>query len=258
MEPHYVSDTATLYRGDALAVLQSLPSASVDALITDPPYSSGGMVRGDRATTNVHAKYVQSDSVSGHALEAFTGDSRDQRAYAYWCALWLGECLRVCKTGAIGALFTDWRQLPATTDALQAGGFVWRGLVPWWKPSARPQSGRFSAQCEYVVWGSSGAMPVDYCKPALPGFYQASPPREREHITEKPLSVMRQLVKIVPEGGTVLDPFAGSGTTGVAAILEHRKFIGIEITEHYADVAAARLQIAETGRDPRNQQGVLL
>lgn len=258
MEPHYVSDTATLYRGDALAVLQSLPSASVDALITDPPYSSGGMVRGDRATANVHAKYVQSDSVSGHALEAFTGDSRDQRAYAYWCALWLGECLRVCRSGAIGALFADWRQLPVTTDALQAGGFIWRGIVPWVKPDPRPQLGRFAAQCEYVVWGSAGIMPLDRSVPSLRGFFQARSPRDREHITEKPLSVMRELLKIVPEGGTVLDPFAGSGTTGVAAILEHRKFIGIEITEHYADVAAARLQIAETGRDPRNQQEALL
>lgn len=101
-------------------------------------------------------------------------------------------------------------------------------------------------------------MPVDYSAPALPGFYQAASPREREHITQKPLSVMRELVKIVPEGGVVLDPFAGSGTTGVAAILEHRRFIGVEMTEHYADVAAARLAEAETGRDPRQAQEALL
>lgn len=258
MRQHYSDDNATLYRGDALAVLRELPDASVDAVITDPPYSSGGMVRGDRASTNVHAKYVSNDSISGNALEAFTGDGRDQRAYAYWSALWLGECLRVTRGGGVAALFTDWRQLPATTDAFQSGGFVWRGIVPWWKPAARPQSGRFAAQCEYVVWGSAGSMPIDYSLPSLPGFYQAMPPRDREHITEKPLSVMRELVKIVPEGGVILDPFAGSGTTGVAAILEHRRFVGVEITEHYAEVAAARLAKASTGRDPREEQESLL
>ena len=257
MRIDYQTDNVTLYCGDALAVLRELPDASVDAVITDPPYSSGGAFRGDR-TNDVHAKYVRSDSVSGNALGAFTGDSRDQRGYEYWTALWLGECLRITRPGGVAALFTDWRQLPVTTDAMQAGGFSWRGLVPWTKPNPRPQSGRFAAQCEYVVWGSRGVMPIDYTLPSLPGFFQANAPRDREHITQKPLSVMRELVKIVPEGGVVLDPFAGSGTTGVAAVLEHRRFIGVEMTEHYAAVAAARLAEAETGRDPREQQEALL
>jgi len=252
----YQTDNVTLYRGDALAVLRELPDASVDAVITDPPYSSGGAMRGDRMA-GTSLKYVQTGS-SSHGLGDFSGDNRDQRAYAYWLALWIGECTRVSKPGAVGALFTDWRQLPATTDALQSGGFVWRGVVPWAKTSYRPQSGRFAAQCEYVVWGSNGPMPTDYTLPSLPGFYQAASPRDREHITQKPLSVMRGLVKIVPEGGVVLDPFAGSGTTGVAAVLEHRRFIGVELTEHYAAVAAARLAEAETGRDPREQQEALL
>lgn len=230
----------TLFQGEALAVLAQLPTASVDGLITDPPYSSGGMVRGDRMQ-GVHAKYVNSDSESGNALAEFGGDSRDQRAYGYWCALWLSECMRVVKPGGVALVFTDWRQLPSTTDAFQAGGFVWRGVVPWSKPTGRPQSGRFKAQCEYVVWGSNGAMPVDYTDPALPGFFEASPPREREHITQKPVDVMRQLVKIVPEGGVVLDPFMGSGTTGVAAVIERRRFVGVEMTEHFADVAQRRI-----------------
>lgn len=242
----YETDSATLYHGDALAVLRELPNGSVDALITDPPYSSGGQFRADR-TQEVHTKYVRNGSVSGHALAEFGGDNRDQRAYLYWCALWLGECLRIVKPGGVALLFTDWRQLPITTDALQSGGFVWRGVVPWCKPSARPQAGRFTAACEYVVWGSHGAMPVDLTAGVLPGFYQATPPREREHITQKPLDVMRQLVRIAPKGGVILDPFTGAGTTGVAAVLEGRRFIGIEITEHYAQVAADRITTAARG-----------
>lgn len=243
-----------LRRGDALAVLAELPSASVDALVTDPPYSSGGMVRGDRmASTRV--KYVQTATLA--VAEDFSGDTRDQRSYAYWLALWLGECLRISKPGGAALLFTDWRQLPATTDALQSGGWIWRGIVPWYKPVARPCLGRFTANCEYVVWGSAGPMDATENPVALPGFYHANSPREREHQTQKPLEVMRQLVQIAPPGGTVLDPFMGAGTTGVAAVIEGRNFVGVEIGEHYYQVAGERIHAAQVGYRARGAQMVL-
>lgn len=243
-QPYYEDERCAIYRGDALAVLAQLETASVDALVTDPPYSSGGMVRGDRAQPGDHKKYSGTITPAGELAE-FTGDSRDQRGYGYWCALWLGECLRIVRPGGIAGLFTDWRQLPATTDALQSGGFIWRGVVPWAKTAYRPQSGRFAAQCEYFVWGSAGPMPVDHEAPIRPGFFSAAPPRDREHITQKPLDVMRELVKIVPPGGVVLDPFAGSGTTGVAALIEGRRFVGAEMSEHFADVAVRRCREAQ-------------
>jgi site-specific DNA-methyltransferase (adenine-specific) len=198
-------------------------------------------------------KYLDTDSRNARQLRTFAGDNRDQRGYLVWCSLWLAETLRIMRPGGLALLFTDWRQLPVTTDALQAGGFIWRGLVPWVKPSARPQAGRFAAQCEYVVWGSAGAMGMDYSAPCLPGFFQASSPHDREHPTQKPLDVMRELVRIVPEGATILDPFTGSGQTGVAALLEGRRFVGVEITEHYAALAADRLAAAERGWRPSEE-----
>jgi len=255
-EPYYADDHASLFAGDCLAVLADLETASVDAVVCDPPYSSGGMVRGDRAQAGTHRKYSGTFTSKGELTE-FSGDSRDQRAYAYWCALWLGEALRVAKPGAVCLMFTDWRQLPATTDAIQSGGWIWRGVVPWVKKSYRPQSGRFAAQCEYVVWGSAGAMPVDHSSPIHPGFFQANPPRDREHVTQKPVDVMRDLVKIAPEGGVVLDPFMGSGTTGVAAILERRRFVGVEMSEHYQQVAERRIREAQGLVVDKGDQGAL-
>ena len=253
-KPYYEDDLVQLYAGDALAILRELPTGSVDAVVTDPPYSSGGMVRGDRAQTDVKAKY--SGSYGKQPTHAdFTGDSRDQRAYSYWVALWLSEALRIVRPGGLCLLFTDWRQLPATTDAIQSGGWVWRGIVPWAKPSSRPMPGGFSASCEYVVWGSAGAIERDYENGIYaPGFFRANSPRDREHLTQKPLDVMRELVKIVPEGGTVLDPFMGSGTTGVAAILEGRKFIGCEMVPHYAEVAERRIREAQGQAVARGDQ----
>lgn len=241
-----------LHHGDALAVLAALPTDSVDALITDPPYSSGGQFRGDR-TQGTGDKYVIARADGDKGID-FTGDSRDQRAYAYWCALWLGEALRVTKPGGIAALFTDWRQLPATTDAIQSGGWVWRGIVPWWKPSHRPNVGRYSNACEYVVWGSNGSLGTGEGQPSVPGFYQGSPPRDREHQTQKPVEVMRHLIQLVPAEGVVLDPFAGSGSTGVAAALEGRRFIGVEQHEHYVAVARDRIGAAY---DQRQRQAAI-
>ncbi|WP_327587005.1 site-specific DNA-methyltransferase [Nonomuraea sp. NBC_00507] len=133
-------------------------------------------------------------------------------------------------------MFCDWRQTPATSDALQAAGWTWRGVIPWHKPIARPVRDGFRRECEYILWGSHGA-PFRHDTPIyLPGLVEGSQPRghQRHHIMQKPVEVLRQLVRICPAGGTVLDPCAGSGSTGVAALAEGRSFIGIEITSHYA------------------------
>jgi site-specific DNA-methyltransferase (adenine-specific) len=236
---YYEDDAVTIYCGDSLAVLASLPDASCAVLLTDPPYSSGGMLRGDRMQ-DVHTKYVQSDSVSGRQLSGFTGDNRDQRGFGYWVCLWLGEARRVLHPGAIAALFTEWRQLPVTTDALQAAGMVWRGIVPWYKPGARPTQGRWANSCEYVAWGTNGPRGLEGA--AFPGFYECNTPPsgERQHITEKPLDVLQGMLAVCHDGGVVLDPFMGSGTTLVAAKNLGRKAIGIEIEERYCEIAAKR------------------
>lgn len=231
---------ATLYCGDCLDILPHLED--VDAVITDPPYSSGGQFRGDRAQ-DTREKYVSTGS-GNKALGLFTGDNRDQRAFGYWSALWASAALRATKPGGVIVTFTDWRQLPVSTDYLQAGGWVWRGVVPWVKPSARPQMGRFSAQCEFAVWGSAGGLPLERGVGCLPGFYSYSPPQDREHVTQKPEGLMADILKIVPAGGLVLDPFMGSGTTGVAALAHGRRFIGIELDPGYFEIACARLEQA--------------
>ena len=93
-----------LQRGDALQLLRDLPSESVDAVITDPPYSSGGMHRSDRMM-NTTDKYVQYGTLDRRP--DFQGDARDQRGYLAWCSLWLSECLRIVKPGRPALVFTD-------------------------------------------------------------------------------------------------------------------------------------------------------
>ncbi len=151
-----------LHHGEALAFLRDLPGACVDGVITDPPYSSGGMLRGDRqqATESKYRGWSQNEDGSSREPTAvyagFTGDNRDQRGYLVWFTLWASECLRLARPGAHFLTFTDWRQLPTTTDAVQAAGWVWRGLAVWDKGIGRPMRGRFRNHVEYLVWATAG------------------------------------------------------------------------------------------------------
>jgi site-specific DNA-methyltransferase (adenine-specific) len=78
--------TWSIHHGEAWEWLRSLPSSSADALVTDPPYSSGGAFRGDRAMATT-TKYVNSDTAAYRP--EFAGDNRDQRSFLAWASMWL-------------------------------------------------------------------------------------------------------------------------------------------------------------------------
>lgn len=232
-----------IVHGDALRTLIDMPDGCADAIICDPPYSSGGFTRSDRMASTSN-KYVQTGTQI--ARPDFAGDNRDQRGYLQWCTVWMDEALRVTRSGGSLLVFTDWRQIAVTIDAVQEGGWVWRGIVPWDKgEGTRPRRGGFRSQAEYVVWATAGPLRDDHDE-YLPGWIHVPVTQtDKHHITGKPTDLMRELVRIVPVDGLVVDPFAGSGTTGVAAIECGRRFIGVEKTAEYADVARARLVEAE-------------
>lgn len=243
---------------ECLGCLVDFPADSFDALITDPPYSSGGQFRGDRMQ-NTRSKYVHTGTVLDRP--DFTGDNRDQRGFALWCSLWLAECYRILRPGAAACLFTDWRQLPTTTtDVIQAGGFVWRGTAVWDKTEgSRPQMGRFRSQSEYIVHGTKGPQADDLANSigVLPGVYRYIVPRDDKfHQTGKPTALMKDIVRICPPGGVILDPFAGSGTTIVAALLQGRRGIGFEQTPEIAEIARQRCAAAVENRDWRQPQQI--
>ena len=238
--------SVTLHLGDCLSILRTLPDASVDAVVTDPPYSSGGQYRSDRAKPT-DRKYTQTE-YEGRRPDFF-GDNMDQRAWLAWCNLWLSECVRVTKPGGRILMFSDWRQFPAASDALQLAGWTWRGVVVWDKTEGTraPHRGRFKHQCEFILWGSNGPMVIGDAAHFghLPGCFRLPVLQsDKHHQTGKPTPLMGQLLKCVEPNGTVLDPFMGSGTTGVAAVQKDLSFIGVEKSPAYHAIAQRRINEA--------------
>lgn len=268
-------------QGDVLTALPLLDAEAYDAILTDVPYSSGGQFRGDRAAPT-STKYQASDTAK--VYPDFYGDTRDQRALERWCAMWMAEAWRLAKPQAILGTFIDWRNLGVVVDAIQIAGWTFRGIAVWRKTIARPQTGRFTQEAEFFPWASKGELSPTRWVHALPGAWEAEdvpfgqidifeghprgwwnvppvPGVEREHLTEKPVALLREIVRVVEGDGLILDPFAGAGSYALAAKLEHKRCDMLELGADYKRIAARRLREhdaqAERGAYDRAQLGLL-
>ena len=225
-----------LHHGDALQLARQLPNESLDMLLTDPPYSSGGLHVGQR-TKAPGQKYISSTV----QYQEFSCDNMDQRSWAFWCGTWLSEARRALKPGGMVVCFIDWRQLPTLTDVIQGAGFILQGIAVWDKTSGkfRPRRNGFGQQAEFIVWASKGKLPARDVY--LPGVFQAKLGYHKQHMTEKPIEIAHQIVRLVPPGGVMGDFFAGCGTFLVAAKEAGLQWIGCEMDDHYHQLASARL-----------------
>lgn len=165
MPEHCGGDRWSILHGDSLQILRQFEPNSFDAIITDPPYASGGS---SQTTKNRSTSEKYSSMSKDKALPDFDSDQMDQLSWMFWTAAWLQDARRIAKPGAPVCLFIDWRQLPAMTLALQWAGWTWRGVAVWDKVASRPQKGRFRQQSEYIVWGSNGKMPLERNVGCLP------------------------------------------------------------------------------------------
>lgn len=233
------SQQSELICGDVLHVLPTLPADSFDLLLTDPPYASGGQHRVDKAAP-ASRKYQSSGAQKRYAGGDFEGDGLDQRAWIRWCAEWLRECKRLVRKEGYALVFTDWRQLPALTDAIQMAGWRWRGIIAWDKGqgSRAPHKGYFRHQCEYVVWATRGpCLAASHAGP-FPGCVRCNVKHNhKRHVTGKPVELLQQLLQVVPQGSRVLDCFAGSGSTLIASQLAGHIATGIELSPECCEVA---------------------
>lgn len=218
---------ATLYLGDCMEILPMLPK--VDAVITDPPYGE---------STHANAK---SNRGVGHGAKAI--DFSSMTAYELDQVLVLcGQC---CNRWLVSTM--EWRHIakfdidpPAGWEMVRFG--VWVKTNPMPQISAdRPAQGwegiayMHSTSGEKKRW-NGGGQHGNYIGPVI---------TDGAHPTGKPVPLFSMFVnKFTDRGKTILDPFMGSGTTGVAAAQMGRKFIGIEREPKYFDIACERIKRA--------------
>lgn len=261
-EPYYQDEYVTLYWGDCRTILPEL--SAVDHVITDPPYEAEAHTQ-QRRTKPTFAPRGGGIDRREAAIRAvdflpITDELRRQTA-CHLGRLAQRWVLVFCQAETVG----DWRQV------LVSAGLTWRRSCVWVKPDGQPQlsgdrpgMGYESIACAHAKgashWNSGGRLGVWTCATA------SDPNAERTgHLTQKPIRLMKELVtSFTDPGETILDPFAGSGTTLVAAKTLGRKAIGIELEPKWCEVTAKRLRNTEykpplftMGRDS-GKQGALV
>ncbi|OAE39704.1 DNA-methyltransferase [Brucella intermedia] len=223
---------AVLYNGDCLEVMASLEK--VDHVIGDPPYEKEAH-RSMRRTQ----KSIKTGANADLDFAAITESLRDHVSIAAH-RLSRGWILFFCQAEAVGI----WR------DSLEAAGSKYKRSMIWVKPDSTPQlNGQMPAMgYESMPLSWSGEGHSRWNAGGKRGVYtHLTNQRDRDgrHPTEKPIPLMTELLAdFTSQGQTILDPFMGSGTTGVACARLGRRFIGIELDPKYFDVACERIEKA--------------
>lgn len=229
---------AVLYNGNSIDIIAE-EIQSVDHVIGDPPYEKEAH-RSMRRTQKSIKTGVNVDL----DFAAITEDIRDDISQLANIVS-QGWILFFCQAEAVGA----WR------DSLEAAGSKYKRAMIWVKPDSTPQlNGQMPApgyESMPLAWSGQGHS--RWNAGGKRGVYtHLTNQRDRDgrHPTEKPLPLMRELLAdFTNPGETILDPFMGSGTTGVACARMGRKFIGIELDPKYFDVACDRIEQAYSQAD---------
>jgi site-specific DNA-methyltransferase (adenine-specific) len=227
---------ATLYHGDCQELIASIPKA--DLVCTDPPYlvSKGGYA-GDLQLQGGFGGWMRGYGNKGDIVEC-------NLEFSDWLPL-VFECLAECSQAYF---MTNGRNLKDMQVAGEAAGFRLHTVLVWDKRAALPNK-YYQNITEFGLFMFKGkAKTIN--KPGSKNLVSIFQRDESEHPTEKPVELMRYWIgnSSMPDN-LVLDPFMGSGTTGVAAVQMGRKFIGIERDERYFQIACKRIEDAQRQGD---------
>jgi DNA modification methylase len=227
---------ATLYLGDCREIIPQL--GSVDHVISDPPYEAVMQNKWGVLSRNAPSSHVRHEEIGFDAIDHMREEVT--RLIANSCNGW---AIIFCMAEGVRA----WR------DEIEAAGAKYKRAMVWVKPDAMPQ---FNGQGpstghEMMVSAWCGTGHSSWNGGGRPGVftYNKNTP-DSVHPTQKPLPLMKALVGLFSNGGqTVLDPFMGSGTTGVACCELGRNFVGIEQDERHFASACKRIEEAQRQGD---------
>jgi site-specific DNA-methyltransferase (adenine-specific) len=203
----------TLTHGDCLHILPTLPAGSVDFILTDPPYITRYQSRDGRIVPN---------------------DDNDR-----WLKPAFAQMHRVLKNDSFCVSFYGWPQADKFMQAYRAAGFRIVGHMAFPKRyTSSTRYLRYQHECAHLLAKGNPRCPDETIGDVIDWTYSGN----KLHPTQKPLSVLLPLIEtFCPLQGTILDPFAGSGSSLMAAKMLGRSYIGIELDARYHAIATRRL-----------------
>ena len=217
-----------LMQGDCLERMKEIPDGSIDMVLTDPPY--GMDFQSNRRVVNAKFAKIANDK------------NLD------WVGLFVDECHRVMAANSAIYFFCSWHNIDYFKQAIERK-FKLKNMIVWVKNNhgSGDLKGGYAPQHEIVFYACKGRV-LNRGK-RLPDVIYADkiPSAKLVHPTEKNISMLEVFVGQHTDAGmSVLDPFMGSGTTGVAAANLNRNFIGIELDENYFNIAKERIEKANS------------
>ncbi|WP_226020520.1 DNA methyltransferase [Serratia symbiotica] len=199
--------------GDSVQVMAGYPANSIDFILTDPPYLVGYTDRSGRSIAN---------------------DKKDD-----WVRPAFREMFRLLKPDSLAVSFYGWNRVDTFMAAWKQTGFRAVGHLVFTKPYASKSAFvGYQHECAYILAKGRPALPAQPRSDVQPWEYTGN----HHHPTEKPVSILQPLIESFTQpGAIVLDPFAGSGSTCVAAARAGRRYIGIELLAQYHTIGQQRL-----------------
>lgn len=231
-----------LFLGDCFDKINAVDENSVDLILTDPPYwhkKSPGKPYSERKQSNTKSRFVTSE-LYNQDCEMMKGmsDFNDIEIRSFLC-----EIKRVMKI-MNAYIFCNETQLPYYCMWAEENKLMFSVLV-WEKPLSIINKNRFSQNTEYIVriydygTGLNKENPSEFYN----RVFHDLPVTNKNHPTEKPVLICDKIILLnTKENDVILDPFMGSGTTGVSAVKNKRKFLGIEKNENFYKIASKRIK----------------
>jgi len=221
-----MTENYKLMHGDCLELMKDIPSGSVDAVITDPPY---GM------------SYQSNWRQETNKFNKIEGDS-----CLYWLGSFISDAYRVMKENTPIYVFCSWHNVDVFKVEIEKL-FKIKNIIVWVKNNhgSGDLRGSYAPKHEFIIFAHKGRFTLLRSRtPDVIDFRKVSGSKS-VHPTEKPVDMLEKIVlDATLHGKIVLDPFMGSGTTGVACMNTGRKFIGIEMDDKYFEIASKRISEA--------------
>lgn len=232
-----------LHNGDCLEYMKKIPTSSVDLIITDPPYNLG--------------KFMENrDTNLGKMRDNFFGIAGwDDLEYKEWkksMDKFFHQSARVLKDGGAMIVFMAVIKVETMITLAEKNGLYYKTTGIWHKLNPMPRNMNlhfvnsteswlyFTYKSRTGTFNNDGRVLHDFVETAVTSNGEK---KYGKHPTQKPEALMEHFVSILSnQDNIILDPFMGSGSVGVAALRNNRKFIGIELEEDYFQIASSRIK----------------